>query len=46
MNAGDSANTLGKLIAQIAERNARHVSNNLIISRHGKRMSATMLRSV
>jgi hypothetical protein len=46
MNAGDSANTLGKLIAQIAERNARHVSNNLIIRRHGKRMSATMLRSV
>jgi integrase len=42
--AGGSANTLGKLIAQITERNTGHVSNYLIVSRHGKRMTATMLR--
>jgi integrase len=44
MTAGDEANSLGLLIAAITERNSRHVSNYLIVSQHGKRMTATMLR--
>lgn len=44
MTTGGEANSLGRLIAEISERNAQHVSNYLIISRHGKRMTATMLR--
>lgn len=44
MTADGKANSLGRLIAEITERNARHVSNYLIVSRHGKRMTATMLR--
>ena len=37
-------NSLGVLIRQISERNDQHLSNYLILSRHGKRMTATMLR--
>ena len=44
MSTAGEANSLGRLIAEITERNARHVSNYLIVSRHGKRMSAPMLR--
>jgi hypothetical protein len=44
MTIGGEANSLGRLIAEISERNAQHVSNYLIVSRHGKRMTATMLR--
>jgi len=44
MTTGGEANSLGILIAEISERNAQHVSNYLIVSRHGKRMTATMLR--
>lgn len=44
MTTGGEANSLGRLIAEITERNTRHVSNYLIVSRHGKRMTATMLR--
>ncbi len=36
-------NTLGVLIREIKERNARHSSNYLIVSKHGRQMSA-MLR--
>lgn len=32
------------MIAEITARNAQHLSNYLIVSRHGKRMTATMLR--
>jgi len=39
-----SANSLGLLIAQIAKRNAQHLSSYLILSQRGKRMTATMLR--
>ena len=34
----------GALIKEIVERNAAHNSNYLIVSKHGKRMTATMLR--
>lgn len=44
LTAGGEANSLGRLIAEIAARNAKHVSSYLIVSRHGKRMTATMLR--
>ncbi|WP_223431553.1 tyrosine-type recombinase/integrase [Pseudomonas sp. GL-B-26] len=44
MTTGGEANSLGRLIAEISERNSRHVSSYLIVSRHGKRMTATMLR--
>ena len=44
INAGGTANTLGQLITKITERNAHHLSSYLIVSRHGKRMTATMLR--
>lgn len=44
MTTGGEANSLGRLISEISERNAQHVSNYLIVSRHGKRMTATMLR--
>lgn len=37
-------NSLGVLIQQIAARNNQHLSNYLILSKHGKRMTATMLR--
>lgn len=38
------ANSLGLLVAQIATRNAQHVSSYLIVSQRGKRMTAAMLR--
>jgi integrase len=44
MATDGKANSLGRLIAEITERNARHVSNYLIVSQHGKRMTASMLR--
>jgi integrase len=44
MTTGGEANSLGRLVAEISERNAQHGSNYLIVSRHGKRMTATMLR--
>ena len=44
MTAAGSANSLGLLIAKIAERNAQHVSSYLIVSARGKRMTAKMLR--
>ena len=44
LTADGKANSLGRLIAEITERNAQHTSNYLIVSRHGKRMTATMLR--
>lgn len=44
MTIGGEANSLGKLIAAITERNSQHVSSYLIISQSGKRMTATMLR--
>ncbi|MEN5136146.1 MULTISPECIES: tyrosine-type recombinase/integrase [unclassified Pseudomonas] len=44
ITAGGELNSLGKLIAEITERNAQHVSSYLIINRSGKRMTATMLR--
>lgn len=44
INAGGFANTLGQLITKITERNAHHLSSYLIVNRHGKRMTATMLR--
>ncbi len=37
-------NSLGKLIREITERNARHPSKYLLINRHGKRMTKGMLR--
>lgn len=43
MIAEGEANSLGKLIAQISERNAAHISSYLIVSGRGKRMTATML---
>ncbi|MNE78348.1 hypothetical protein D3C80_1747430 [compost metagenome] len=44
MTASGSANSLGMLIAKIAERNAQHLSSYLIVSARGKRMTAKMLR--
>jgi hypothetical protein len=44
MTASGSENSLGMLIAKIAERNAQHVSSYLIVSARGKRMTAKMLR--
>lgn len=37
-------NSLGALIRVISERNAQHSSSYLIVSKHGKRMTAAMLR--
>lgn len=37
-------NTLGALIQLITERNSHHTSQYMLISKHGKRMSAPMLR--
>lgn len=37
-------NSLGKLLNQIAERNAKLVTSYLIVSKTGRRMTATMLR--
>lgn len=37
-------NSLGKLLSQIAERNAKLVTSYLIVSKTGRRMTATMLR--
>lgn len=44
INTDGVINSLGRLVNQIAERNARHVSSYLIVSSRGKRMTATMLR--
>ena len=44
VSSNDVLNSLGILISQISERNARHPSKYLLISRTGRRMSATMLR--
>ncbi|MCK8655422.1 tyrosine-type recombinase/integrase [Pseudomonas umsongensis] len=44
MTADGLANSLGMLIAKIAERNAQHLSSYLIVSARGKRMTAKMLR--
>ena len=44
INTGEVANSLGLLIRKITERNAHLSSSYLIVSRNGKRMSATMLR--
>jgi integrase len=44
MTASGSENSLGMLIAKIAERNVQHVSSYLIVSARGKRMTAKMLR--
>lgn len=37
-------NSLGKLVREISERNAHHLSKYLLINRHGKRMTKGMLR--
>ncbi|WMN15637.1 tyrosine-type recombinase/integrase [Pseudomonas piscis] len=44
LTAGGETNSLGRLIEEIIARNSQHVSSYLIVSRHGKRMTATMLR--
>ncbi|MDP4572255.1 tyrosine-type recombinase/integrase [Pseudomonas sp. LPH60] len=44
LSAEGEANSLGRLIAEINARNSQHVSSYLIVSRHGKRMTAPMLR--
>ncbi len=44
MTDGDEANSLGLLIAKMAERNAQHICSYLIVSARGKRMTAKMLR--
>lgn len=44
VNSDGQVNSLGKLLSQIAERNARLVTSYLIVSKTGIRMTATMLR--
>ena len=44
VNSDGQVNSLGKLLSQIAERNARLVTSYLIVSKTGRRMTATMLR--
>ena len=44
VNSDGEANSLGKLLSQIAERNSRLVTSYLIVSKTGRRMTATMLR--
>ena len=44
VNSDGEANSLGKLLSQISERNSRLVTSYLIVSKTGRRMTATMLR--
>ena len=44
VNADGQVNSLGKLLSQIAERNSKLVTSYLIVSKTGRRMTATMLR--
>ena len=44
VNDDGRENSLGALIRVISERNAQHSSSYLIVSKHGKRMTAAMLR--
>ncbi|MBI6636064.1 tyrosine-type recombinase/integrase [Pseudomonas paralactis] len=44
MYTEEGENSLGRLIREITERNAGHVSKYLLINRHGKRMTKGMLR--
>ena len=44
MTDGDESNSLGLLIAKMAERNAQHICSYQIVSTRGKRMTAKMLR--
>ena len=44
VNSDGQVNSLGKLLSQIAERNARLVTSYLTVSKTGRRMTATMLR--
>ncbi|WP_413242956.1 tyrosine-type recombinase/integrase [Pseudomonas paraversuta] len=44
VNSDGEANSLGKLLHQIAERNSKLVTSYLIVSKTGRRMTATMLR--
>jgi len=44
VNSDGEANSLGKLLHQIAESNSKLVTSYLIVSKTGRRMSATMLR--
>ena len=44
VNDDGRENSLGALIRVISERNAEHSSSYLIVSKHGKRMTAAILR--
>ena len=44
VNSDGEANSLGKLLRKIAERNSKLVTSYLIVSKTGRRMTATMLR--
>ena len=44
VNSDGEVNSLGKLLSQIAERNSKLVTSYLIISKTGRRMSATISR--
>ena len=43
VNDDGRENSLGALIRVISERNAQHSSSYLIVSKHGKRMTAAMV---
>jgi integrase len=44
MRTADGENSLGRLVREITQRNAQHPSKYLLISKHGKRMTKSMLR--
>lgn len=44
VNSDGEVNSLGTLLSQIAERNSKLVTSYLIVSKTGRRMTATMLR--
>ena len=44
VNSDGEVNSLGKLLNQIAARNSKLVTSYLIVSKTGRRMTATMLR--
>lgn len=44
MRTESGENSLGKLVREITERNAKHPSKYLLINKHGKRMTKGMLR--
>lgn len=44
VNSDGQVNSLGKLLSQIAERNSKFVTSYFIVSKTGRRMTATMLR--